>query len=122
MTRKISLPIMAALPPKMLKEVLEHDLSVAIVRYGEERGWRAYYQRKSAMRGADGVWRGLSDKGWPDLVLVRAGRMVCAELKSEVGRVTPEQTEWLKILAAVPGVTTALWRPRDSDLIMEVLK
>lgn len=53
--------------------------------------------------------------GWPDLILVRDGELIAAELKTETGRVRPEQYQWLEILAQVPGIETALWRPSDWD-------
>lgn len=50
--------------------------------------------------------------GFPDLVLSRGPRLVFAELKRELGRVSPEQSEWLAALAAT-GAETYLWRPSD---------
>lgn len=54
-----------------------------------------------------------SQPGFPDLVMVHAhtGRVIYAELKSETGRVRPEQQIWLRLL----GIhhETFLWRPAD---------
>jgi hypothetical protein len=57
-----------------------------------------------------------SDAGWPDLVLVRAPQLLVAELKTDRGRLTPAQRDWLAVLAAC-GVETHVWRPRDFDEI-----
>lgn len=87
-----------------------------------ERGWRTAVQ-------ADGA-------GFPDLVLVRAPRLIFAELKSATGRVSPDQRRWLEALGAVgeyvdtgPGlvstggaVETHVWRPGDWDEVAETLK
>jgi len=58
-----------------------------------------------------------SPHGWPDLVIARrhvkgysAGAALFAELKSENGKVTPEQEEWLEALTWA-GCTTRVWRP-----------
>ena len=52
--------------------------------------------------------------GWPDLVLCRPPELLVVELKTDRGRVRPEQRDWLDRLAAC-GVEVAVWRPRDLD-------
>lgn len=47
--------------------------------------------------------------GWPDLIIV-GQRLIIRELKSERGRVDPEQTAWLALLGRA-GVDAAVWRP-----------
>ena len=49
--------------------------------------------------------------GWPDVVAVKAGRMLAIELKTEDGDPTDAQDEWLAALAEVPGIETAVLRP-----------
>jgi hypothetical protein len=44
-----------------------------------------------------------------------------AELKTQTGRVSPEQQQWLALLDAA-GVETHLWRPSDLDEVLAVLK
>lgn len=61
-----------------------------------------------------------SDPGWPDLVLVRAPELLVAELKTDRGRLTPQQAQWLDRLAAC-GVEAHVWRPRDFDQVWERL-
>lgn len=45
--------------------------------------------------------------GFPDLVLARNGEVLFVELKSEKGKLSPEQRDWL---AHTNG---RLWRPAD---------
>ncbi len=73
-----------------------------------EKGWRTPVQ-------ADG-------KGFPDLVLVRKGDLIFAELKAEKGRLSPEQTDWLEQLGQVEGIDTYLWRPSHFDAVNERLR
>lgn len=58
-----------------------------------------------------------SQPGFPDLVLVRDGDLIFAELKTETGRVRPDQARWLAMLENVQGVDVYLWRPSDFDAI-----
>lgn len=62
-----------------------------------------------------------SDPGWPDLVLVRPPKLLVVELKTDTGRLTRSQTEWLALLDAC-GVETAVWRPRDFDAVHDRLR
>ena len=53
-----------------------------------------------------------SNPGFPDLVLVRGERCIFAELKTDTGRVSAAQEEWITALDAVPGIDAVIWRPR----------
>ena len=63
-----------------------------------------------------------SPKGFPDVVLAKAGSpILLCELKTERGKVTPEQATWLEVLASVTGVESHLWRPDDWATIVQTL-
>jgi len=53
-----------------------------------------------------------SERGFPDLVIVGAERVIYRELKSARGRVRPEQRAWLDALTAA-GQDADVWRPGD---------
>jgi VRR-NUC domain len=65
-------------------------------------------------------------KGFPDLVLVRSDmgdrpkRLVFAELKSDTGRLSKDQAAWIDDLAAT--AEAYVWRPRDWDDIVDILR
>lgn len=74
-----------------------------------------------------------SDSGFPDLVLVRRGRLIFAELKTDTGRITPKQAMWLEALQEVArdsgrhpdgflGVSSYVWRPNQLDMIQKILR
>jgi len=75
------------------------------------RGWRTYHPFDSRR----------STPGWPDLVLVRRGRLLVAELKTATGRVSADQQAWLTDLSACPGVEVFVWRPSAWPAVQEVL-
>lgn len=72
--------------------------------------WRVYHTFNSRR----------SEPGFPDLVLLRGKEMIAAELKTDTGRVTLAQREWLNALQTA-GVETAIWRPADFEMIRERL-
>jgi hypothetical protein len=50
--------------------------------------------------------------GFPDLVVAGQGGFIFRELKSETGRLRPEQLDWLSRLTQ-GGADAAIWRPSD---------
>lgn len=95
----------------------EKQFMDAVIQWAELNGWLVYHTYDSRH----------SQKGFPDLVMVRKGVLVFAELKasSDVG-VTPEQHVWLQELAAVGHpdhrIHAYVWRPEDWPEVEAVLK
>ena len=58
--------------------------------------------------------------GFPDLVLMKPGRLIFAELKSAKGKTTSSQEKWLK-MARDAGAEAYCWRPSDIDDIERIL-
>lgn len=73
--------------------------------------WRWYHTHDSRR----------SNKGFPDLCMVRGDRLIFAEVKTEKGPVTPEQKEWLEELRKTKN-EVYLWRPSDWKSIEDVLR
>ena len=90
----------------------EAQLQAQVIELAALQGWLVHAERP-AMR-ADGSWRtaiqGMA--GFVDIVLVRGDRLLFCELKSALGRVTPEQQVWHAALRAA-GCDVRLWRPAD---------
>ena len=89
----------------------ERDFQADVLELARLTGWLAYHPHDSRRSAA----------GWPDLALVRNGRIIFAELKTTRGRLRPEQRIWLDALAHCPGVEVAVWRPRDWPMIERAL-
>jgi len=68
-----------------------------------------------------------SPAGYPDLTMVRenadgTASLLFAELKSEKGKVTKTQQQWLSILGKVTGKCEVyIWRPSDWENIIIIL-
>lgn len=98
--------------PSDVTAISEKQLTVYVKELAKLFGWRRYHT----------FWSKHSAKGYPDECLVRDGRLIYAELKSERGKVTPDQQAWLDDLQAVPGVEIYCWRPSQMDAIAEILR
>lgn len=92
--------------------VSERGLAALVAELANLFGWLRYHTWLSRH----------SPAGFPDEVLVRGARLIFAELKSERGKVSAAQAEWLDALGQVPGVEAYVWRPSDMDAIAEVLR
>ena len=89
----------------------KHFLS-RVTRLAELYGWVVWHTLDSTGTRA----------GEPDLRMVRPPRVVFAELKSEHGRLRPDQSQAIAMLERCPGVSTYVWKPRDWQQIVEVLR
>lgn len=92
--------------------ITEREFLRQVAELGRLLGWRTYHPWLSIR----------SERGWPDLAMVRPPRLILAELKRDGGKPTPSQAEWLALLGAVPGIEVHLWRPADFDAIAAVLR
>lgn len=90
-----------------------------VLKVARENGWKINHVYRSKL--ADGQWRTTCSVGWPDLTLVRDGRIVFAELKDHRGKVDPAQDEWLDSLASVDAAEVHVWRPADWRIVAKVL-
>ncbi|HXH05396.1 MAG TPA: hypothetical protein VNI83_02280 [Vicinamibacterales bacterium] len=98
-----------------------------MIDYARLRGWRVAHFADSRRDVGGGHLVGDRDAaGFPDLVMVRRGCIVFAELKTETGRLRPEQDAWLAAVGQVRcgadcnAVHAYVWRPSHRPLI-EVL-
>ena len=102
----------------------EAQFQQAVVDLAQLKGWLVHHARPA--RTKDGGWRTpiQGDKGAPDLLMVneRTGRLILAELKSELGRPTGDQLRWGRALMAGCGPNCyRLWRPSDfPEIVVEL--
>jgi hypothetical protein len=68
-------------------------------RLAREHGWSCFHCHRSDK----------SEPGWPDLALCRE-TLVLVELKTNTGKLTREQQQWLSLLAHA-GAETHVWKP-----------
>ena len=73
----------------------ETDFQRQIIDLARLQGWLVHHSRPAQNRRSQWATPIQGDKGFPDLVLARAGRIIFAELKSEKGRLTVGQKAWI---------------------------
>jgi Holliday junction resolvase-like predicted endonuclease len=88
----------------------EHEFQAAVIELAHLRGWLVFHSYDSRRDPA----------GFPDLVMVRGHRIMFVELKTERGRVRPQQREWLDALSCTKAEVW-LWRPSNWPQIEEAL-
>lgn len=88
-------------------EMSEAQFQQRIIDYCLLRGLLVFHDNDSRRNRA----------GFPDLVIVGDHGAIFAELKTDTGKVRPEQETWLLRLRAA-GETAYIWRPSNWDLIV----
>lgn len=91
------------------ERLTEREFQQQVVTLAWQLGWWVYHTHDSRR----------SQSGFPDLVLIR-NRVVYAEIKTERGRVTPNQQDVLRRLRDA-GQETYVWRPSDREELRAVL-
>ena len=95
----------------------EADFQRQVIALARLRGFTVYHTYDARR----------SVRGFPDLVIARAGRdgrpgrCIFAELKSETGRVTLAQRQWLDVLGACGSCEAYCWRPSDWAVVEATL-
>jgi hypothetical protein len=102
------------MPATALVQMTEAELLSNVLGLAEILKYRCVHMRPGMNR--RGRWStamsGTQAAGWPDLFMVRREHALAVELKSERGRTTPEQLDWLACLCNA-GIETFVWRPAD---------
>ena len=88
----------------------ENQLLALVRELAQKTGWLDYHP----------WWSGHSTAGFPDLVLVRGGRLVFVELKRQDGLLSDDQLRWIAALSATCA-EAYVWRP-DAWTSGEVLR
>lgn len=98
----------------------ERDLSSLVVELARLGRWKLRYHTYTS-RGT--TYGRPAAPGFPDWVFVHPEkrRLLFVELKSEKGKVKPEQQEWIDALNLVDGVEAVVWRPSMWTEIVETL-
>jgi len=106
--------------------VREAEFQLQVIEYAQARGWRVAHFRAVRVQRRDGTtfWEtpvAADGRGFPDLLMLRRGGAVVAELKVPPNTPTDEQEAWLAAFRLL-GVPAVVWTPADWPAIEEVLR
>ena len=90
----------------------ESQFSRTITTLARKCGWLVYHVARTKYRKA----------GFPDLVMLRDGQQIVAELKKHDGVLSEEQKDWLLEFGKCKSVQTYVWRPEDWPTIQQLLQ
>jgi len=95
------------------RQMTEAELQASVVKMAGYCGWKCYHTKFSIG----------SDRGFPDLILVRPPRLMAFEFKRDGKHPTAAQDAWLEAIAAC-GIETYVFTPFDwhAGTIDEVLR
>lgn len=92
--------------------VTEKALQATIVAVAKLCGFRVYHTFDSRR----------SAPGFPDVCCVKGKSLIFIEVKTESGKLTGDQAEWLTALRPVPGVTILVVRPTGLNDCLDFLQ
>ncbi len=87
----------------------ENDLQNAVIDLATVLGWHVHHDRPAQYQSGRWATHIMGDKGFPDLVLAKAGTVLFVELKSDKGKLSREQRDWGQQI----GDAWSVWRPQD---------
>jgi hypothetical protein len=97
----------------------EREFQREVVQRAKSLGWYIFHALPGQGRNKH-LTLFIGKRGFPDLVLCRPPRLLFVELKTETGKLSADQQEWLDALSAC-GVEVHVWRPSDLERITEIL-
>lgn len=102
--------------------ITESEFTRQVLECARLHGWISAHFRPALT--ARGTWRTAvqgDGAGFPDVILVRGGVLIAAELKVGKNKPTEAQRRWLDEFAAC-GVRAAVWTPADWSEIEEAMR
>ncbi len=105
------------------KDVKEKDWQAQVLEALKLHGWVvAHFRTGMTQSGGWSTAVAGDGAGFPDLIALHPakGWAFVAELKTETGKLTGEQAQWLAWFEAV-GWDAFVWRPSDVDEMLEVV-
>jgi hypothetical protein len=105
------------------KATSEREFQRQVLELAALLGWKRAHFRNSQDPG--GRWStpvAADAEGWPDLTLVRPPRILFLELKTERGRLSTAQVDWMELLGRCTGVEAHVVRPSDWAKVEQLLR
>lgn len=115
-------PAGAGVTPRNRQPSLQADEAAfqdKVVAFAKEAGWLVQHTYRG--RVGKGAWRTPATVGFPDLVLLKRGRLVVLELKMPGNDASDAQNVWVATFQTVPGCEAYVVYPADWPEIVQLL-
>lgn len=101
----------------------ESQFQKQVIQLAQLYGWRVAHFRPAWSKDGQRCMTAVQadGQGFPDLCMVKKARLLFAELKSDKGKLNPEQNEWITRLTNSMRCEVYIWRPEKWDEIQEIL-
>lgn len=102
---------------RYLRSIPEAAFQTRVIETARTFGWLCHHTRPALRQGGRYSTPIQGAAGFPDLVLAKNGRVIFAELKTETGRLTDWQEQWIQALTSDPlnAPEVFVWRPSDYE-------
>jgi len=95
---------------KVKLQITEKQFQRQVIDLARIYKWEVYH-----------TWNSLhSNRGWPDLVLAKPPMILFVELKTDKGKLTPDQAKWIHLLGDC-NCLAYCWKPSNWNLIVQTL-
>lgn len=118
-------------PDEAFGKISENKFRSMVVEAARERGYLVYFHDTNAptyevKNGKRRKLRSMGTPGFPDLTMVREGRLIFAELKVGKNKPTEYQRQWISELGEVglrtpESIDVYVWYPSDWNRLIEAL-
>ena len=103
--------------------ISEKAFTAQVISLAQHLGWRVAHFRPAQTQTGRWITAVQGDGvGFPDLVMVKPPRLIFAELKTEIGRMSDKQAEWIADLCGCGIYCCRVWHPSDYDEIERILR
>ena len=106
--------------------ISESDFQQSVIDLAQLSGWKVAHFTVGITKAGYRTPM-IGDKGYPDITAVKNGQLIFAELKTEKGKPSTDQQDWLMALGEVSymaqaNISVYLWRPSDWTTIERVFR
>jgi hypothetical protein len=104
---------------RSFRELTESQWQAKVESVARKNGWVPYHapaNRPDKYGNIQNV-----EAGFPDLCIIRSGKMIFAELKKETGKLSAAQVRTIELIKSC-GLECYVWRPSDVREVLSVLE
>lgn len=109
---------------RLLRTIPEANFQATVETIATRLGWQVFHPADNRPVTSSRGHRYVQNirAGFPDLVMAKGNRLICAELKRQTGVISDDQRSWLDTLALTGRCEVYLWRPANTAELTRILQ